>query len=269
MEENNQSDDRAVVAATLALCRKKGISCTAFSDNWVIRLRKGDRTHFIYAARFDHNSQASAAIAKDKVATYVLLRDADVLAIPHYLLATREQGSFDRDRVEAMLHEHGSVVVKPLLGSRGEHVARFSDVSDIIHFMDGIAEPSWTISPFVDIEHELRLVVFKGSIVFAYDKYEPVIRDGLKMFNLTQGAKARLVDSRTLPSSLHVMAARAMAALGLKLGAVDVAVTRNGQMQVIEINSGFSLQHFAGSSAEGRDRVLAFYESIIDDLFAS
>jgi glutathione synthase/RimK-type ligase-like ATP-grasp enzyme len=244
------------------------LAYAAYSDNWVIVLDYKTRRHIICGYAFGLNSDAASASANDKVATYCLLAASNLPAIPHYLLSTIVDTDINRPLLGTLMARYSDMVIKPLRGSRGELVARFTDVEAACAFAHTSGEREWTASPFIDIQTEMRFVVFNGEVRLVYEKINPVIKDNhLKLFNLSQGTGARLLPADETPPGLERLAVQAMAALSLRLGAVDIIRDSAGAYSVLEVNSHFSLDHFAETSADNRQRVLDFYVMLIGQHF--
>jgi glutathione synthase/RimK-type ligase-like ATP-grasp enzyme len=259
--------NRALIEAVKIAQQRLGITYKLFSQDWIIRLEKNNQTHFIYAYEFAVNSQASAAIATDKVATFELLKDGDVACVPHYLITTPVDTSIDASTLQTLFDTYGSLVVKPTLGSRGDLVRKFSSATEIIEYVGKSHTPSWSISPFVAIQREIRIVVFKNTICLAYEKYNPKVVKGLKMFNLNLGAAARQLPTDELGTEAGNLALRAMSVIGLQMGAVDIIVDGQNKAQVLEVNSKFSLEHYAAASSENRKSVVDCYLYILREIF--
>lgn len=265
---NYITENRAILEAVRRACDMHGIQCDTFSDDWLLRLRLGDRTQFIFAYNFGCNSQASDNIARDKVATYQLLADGAIPAVPHYLIKSVIDTQANEPLLDELFHSHASLVIKRLDGSRGEAIAKADSVPDAVRFIDSQNPSSWSASPCLDITREIRVVVFEDKIHLAYEKMGPKVINGLKMYNLNLGAHARTLLVQDIGPETQAMAIRAMQAIGLRMGAVDIIADSEGAMQVLEINSGFSLEHYAALQPENRKAVIAFYERVIDNLFS-
>jgi len=67
----------------------------------------------------------------------------------------------------------------------------------------------------------------------------------------------------------HGVALAAAAALNLRFGSVDVALTAGGRHRVMEVNAGVMLEHFARSGAERRARVVETYHDALARLVNS
>lgn len=260
--------NRALIEALQNAHLKSSIEFKLFSDDWLIKLDKDDQTRFIFGYAFDINSQASAVIAADKVACYLLLADGKLAAVPHYLLSTVVKPEIDRDYLETLFKANSSLVLKPTDGSRGDLVIKVGDPDELLkHTVMNTRIDSWTVSPHIEIKKEIRLVVLNGVVQLAYEKFDPPSINGLKMFNLNLGASVVGINIKNISEDVTALARDAIKSIGLTLGAVDVVFDADNAPSILEINSGFSLEHFALNSEANRAEVVAFYELVISQLF--
>jgi len=236
-----------------------GIRCRSFSSNWVHQLENGDRRAEIFGYKFGINGAAAAAIAGDKVATSDILNQAGVPAINHVLIHNR-QGSLQRYGSVA-----GEVVVKPLSGSGGWGVQKFASQRDAEEMIAESARFAWAVSPYRDIAREIRMIVLDGEILLAYEKTSPIVREGLKMFNLGAGARPLDIEPH---QTLSDMARQAMYALNLRLASIDVVELAGGEYQIMEINDGIMMEHYMRQSEDHRQRGKQVYTKIMKALVA-
>jgi len=262
------TDKRVLVEAARLAAVTAGARYDDFSDGWVGRLQKGDKTAFILGYYIDCNTQAASMIAIDKVATYLLLQDASVPAVPHYLIRSEAMSDFDIDYLRRLFAEHPELVLKPLKGNRGKLVALYIDADTAIATISSHYENAWAASPYVAVQCEIRVVVFDGAVMLAYEKTNPSLIDGLAIFNLEHGSIPQDISLADMPEEWCTLACAAMAAIGLKLGAVDIIIDDLGRVQVLEINSGFSLEHYAKSSAERRQLAIDVYLKVFNSMLA-
>lgn len=266
-KRSNISYNRTIVEAARLASKQYALTLRSYSEDWIIVLEKADKRHILCGYALGINNDAASSSANDKVATYCLLSAAGVASVPHHLLSTVIDAGISVGILSELLQQYADVVVKPLRGSRGELVARFQSVRDAQKFIGSSGEREWAASPFIDIQTEIRFVMYRGQIRLAYKKINPVIKQGVKLFNLSQGSEAEALPLQEVPKELSMLAERAMQALQLTLGAVDVVIDAAGTAQVLEINSHFSLDHFALSSVAAKQQVLDFYVMLLAELF--
>ncbi len=236
------------------------------SDGWLVCLSKDGSTRQIAGMNFDLNTQAAAAIARDKVATSSRLQSVSIAHVPHCLFRVDADGWSDHAMNELL--DQGDVVIKPLEGGDGKHVYRIRQAADTKNITHTTVE-SWATSPWQDISKELRIVVVNGECWLAYEKTKPVIVNGLKFFNLSLGAVAQHVDVQDISKSIRELAAGATGAIGLHIAAVDIVITEQGVAKVLEINSAFSLTRYAKTNTATYDEVAVFYDRLIASMFST
>lgn len=234
-----------------SVCDDLDIDCRSYSDDWVFELRKGEQVRHVIGYRFDLNLSAAASIASDKVATYQLLAAHDIPAIAHYLFRT---GS-------VIPNEAGSdIVVKPLAGNGGHDVRLFASAQEAAAYMSQSGIAAWAASPYVLVEREVRTIVLDGRLLLSYEKILSGPRRGLTLFNLGMGATAGDYE----PSDDMVrQAAAAAEALGLRLVAVDWVQAADGAWQILEVNDGFTTEHYARTSVRHAGQAHDMYRQII------
>lgn len=236
-----------------------GIDCRAFSDNWIYQLAQGATRAEIFGYKFGINGAAAAAIAADKVATSEVLNHAHIPAIEHVLIHNYQGNLKPYGMVP------GEVVAKPLSGSGGWGVQKFANQSEAERVIAQSSRFAWAISPYYKITREMRIIMLDGKILLAYEKIEPTIRDGLRMFNLGAGAKPLDIEPH---ETLASMVSGAMTALNLRLASVDVVETESGDYYIMEVNDGIMMEHYMRQSVEHRARGKAVYTKIIKALIS-
>lgn len=260
--------NRALIEALHNSCNKLSADYKSFSEDWIVKISKDNQDHFVFGYAFDVNTQASAAIASDKVACYELLANAELPVVTHYLLTTVVRPQIDISYIETLFELNSTLVLKPTNGSRGALITKVTGTDEILNILATNTHiDSWAVSPFIEIKKELRLVVFDGEVRLAYEKFDPPTVNGLKMFNLNLGASVTGLQVKNVDKAVVMLACNALKSIGLSLGAVDIVFDSNEKASVLEINSGFSLEHYAQTSDVSRAQVISFYELIIAQLF--
>lgn len=240
------------------ISRELGIRFQTFSDDWVLELERAGEVHRMIGYQFDLNNAASAHIAQDKVAAYQVMISRDIPAAAHFLLRTKA-GDVQWRTVEWA----DGVVVKPLLGTGGHGVKLFYSEEDAKREVNESGIDAWAASPLLDAGREVRLILLDDQLLLSYQK-QPVVRDGLKFFNLSQGATPAPYDPEP---KVRQLAQAAQQALGLRICAVDLLQLNNGEWIVLEINSGFMMENYARVSPENKQRTVDLYRQIVNRLF--
>ena len=254
--------DRLLPHIVREICAAHGIEFAAFSDDWVLRLHKGDVTKWIIGYTFDINTSGSAGVANDKVATYEALYAAGVPAVEHYLAITRTSPHLLESNI-AKIPSTSQVIANPVSGGGGRYVTMLPTIDAARKFLLDTADDEWSVSPYYDIACETRVILLDQTLLCCYQKSNPTIHDNLKMFNLGHGATATFMEPTT---RLLDLAKRAQQACNLRLSAVDIVTLKNGEDRVLEINTGFAMEHFSRQSKEYHDVTCKVYEKIIVEM---
>lgn len=246
---------RQMVDIIREICAKKEIEFTSLSNDWLLELKKGNKTKRVLGYKFSLNDSVSSSIAGDKVAAHLLLKKAGLPSVEHVLL--RPPVSIEQRQP---LQNWKGVVVKPLDGSGGHGVRLFDAADEAIGWIESTDYPAWAAAPFIDIAREIRLVLLDGEPLIVYEK-QAVVIGGLKMFNLGMGASSRDIKP---DDELVTLALSAQSTLGLRLSAADIIETAGGERMVLEVNSGFMMENYIRASEENRQRAARAYEKIVD-----
>lgn len=261
------TEHRALTEAIRVSVDRLGIKCTYFADGWLVKLQKNGKTRFVFGYCFDINAEAAGEVANDKTATYEVLDDSGITAVPHYLLSSVVSPVVSLSDLNNLFKKHESLVIKPNKGNKGDLVAKFDDAESAMEYIEANIQVSWSASKYLDIEREIRIVVLNGAVKLACEKVKPQMINGLKMYNLSLGATAKSLKVSDISKDVIELAERSMKAIGLNMGAVDIVLGHDGNPYVQEVNDGFSLERFALSSDEARREVVSFYELAIEELF--
>lgn len=259
--------ERVLPGVIHSVCAQHGIDFQAFSNDWVLRLEKTGSVRWVVGYKFDINLSAAGQLAQDKVATYMALAAAGVLAIEHYLVRSVPHDP-TQWHLDFPVLKNKAVVLKPLDGTGGRAVGRYESVTEALQTAQESDEPAWAITPHYDLQAEYRLIMLDGRLLLSLEKTQPVLHGKLKLFNLGYGAVAVDILDEALLHDLKAIAIRVMCTLSLRLAAVDIVRTSTGELRVLEVNDGISLEHYALQSVEYRDRAEMVYGSITVALFA-
>jgi glutathione synthase/RimK-type ligase-like ATP-grasp enzyme len=157
---------------------QNGIALTAMADDWIFVLERGAVRHIVVGYDLGLNPSTAHRVANDKAATCEVLTAAGVPALPHIaFLHPRfaEHLSFDGNwsrMLTAFEAWHRDVVVKPNEGTGGLSVRRVRTNFALEHAVHDILgfERSVAMSPFVEIDQEVRVFVLNGEALLAYEK---------------------------------------------------------------------------------------------------
>jgi glutathione synthase/RimK-type ligase-like ATP-grasp enzyme len=174
---------RIFVDALKKYCADHGIAIEVRSDGWLIVMQRGPQRHLAFGYDVGLNSAAAHQIANDKAATAELLRISGIPCIPHTLFFGPKLNAYipPSGSWQAMLrlvdqHPEG-IVVKPNEGTAGDAVFRVTTKPKLELAVNRIfaAYPSLAISPYVNIEDEVRVVLIDDLPAVVYGKRRPSV----------------------------------------------------------------------------------------------
>ncbi|MEL6444228.1 MAG: RimK-like protein [Bacteroidota bacterium] len=268
--------ERFLVAALREEAARRGIACTTFSADWIVRLSRGNRHATVMGYHFPLNSAPAAMLAGDKAAAAEAMAHADVPYVEHRLFLRPALASYvgSGGNWATMLtyaQEHdGHLVVKPNEGTGGQHVLRVQSASELEAAVHDLFahHRALALSPYLAIDREVRLIMLDGTCRLAYEKvradHDP---DNAEWrHNLGLGATPHLVDPP--PAALIDHAHTAMRALELRFASVDL-VEVSGTWRVLEVNAGVMMEAFARQSAANATRASAIYGAALDAVFSN
>lgn len=151
------------------------------------------------------------------------------------------------------------LVIKPHRGTSGQGVTRVDSLEAMVAALTclRVQYPALAASPWIDIEHEYRVIVLADQAQLIFEKVRRA-PGGDWRNNLKFGSMAVIEIDPNLCRTLIGMALGAAGALGLRFASVDLVVSRAG-LAVLEVNSGVCLERFSAFSGDHFSRAGAVY----------
>jgi glutathione synthase/RimK-type ligase-like ATP-grasp enzyme len=181
------NSQRIFVDVLRRYCAEREIAIDVKSDGWLIVMQRGTKRRCAFGYDIGLNSAVAHRIANDKAATAEVLQMAGIACVPHALFLSPEMNQYvsQPGSWEAMLrllqqYPQG-IVVKPNEGTTGEQVFMVSTKPGLELAASRIfsSQLSLAISPRVNIEDEVRVVLLDGDPVAVYSKNRPsIVGDG-------------------------------------------------------------------------------------------
>jgi hypothetical protein len=196
---------RIFVEAIKRYAARNGIAIDIKSDGWLIVMQRGDIRRCAFGYDIGLNSAVAHRIANDKAAAAEVLDTTGIACVPHTLFLSPEMNEYvsTPGSWEAMLdllkrHPQG-LVVKPNEGTTGESVFLVKDKPALELAVSRIfsSNLSLAISPRVDIEDEVRVVLLDGEALVVYGKNRPSITGDGKHSLLELALAATPVERRS------------------------------------------------------------------------
>jgi len=181
--------DREIVASVGRYATKHKLQLRSHSHDWILELERDGHVHHVFGYDLGLNASTTHRLCNDKAATYEVLSAHGIVAVPHHLFLHPRwldyvalDGNWSR-MLEAFAAFDNDVVVKDNEGTGGKEVLRATSVKELEQAVTTIfaTARSVAISPYVDIQVELRFVLLDGAPQLAYAKDRPVVvGDGTK-----------------------------------------------------------------------------------------
>ena len=261
------SDKRLFVDAIRTWCGQNGVKCEVRSQGWLIVMERGAKRRFAFGYDIGLNSAMAHRIANDKSATAEALAFSGIGCVPHQLFLSPKLGKHvlpdgSGDAMLGLLRKYDrGLVVKPNEGTSGRFVFKVTSEAALEHAAKEIftSHPSLAVSPFLEIEEEVRVILLDDVPLVVYRKQ----RASDWRHNLDFGAQPVLLVQGQARNHCIAIAIKAARAIGIRFASIDVV--RVGQdWQVLEINSGVMMETLGKHHPE---LVHAAYAAALDKVF--
>ena len=206
------NSQRIFVDVVKRYCAAHGIGIEIRSQGWLIIMEHGPRRHLAFGYDLGLNSAVAHRIANDKAATAEVLQTCGIPCIPHTLFLSPKMNEYipPQRSWEAMLallrQNPDGIVVKPNEGTSGDSVFKVSNEPDLELAVHRIFSSSLglSISPYVKIDNEVRVVLLDHDPVVVYSKNRSAITGDGKhsLLELALGATPVEKRSTVLPGML-------------------------------------------------------------------
>ncbi|UFZ02506.1 RimK-like protein [Bradyrhizobium ontarionense] len=172
---------RILIGAIKRYCAERAIALDIRADGWLFVLDHPAGRHLIFGYDLGLNSAVAHRLASDKAAAAELLALSGVPAVPHtFFIAPAFSGRAEPpwpsmfELLEA--HPRGGVV-KPNEGTSGRSVTRVATRDELKRAAGAIFDigVNVAVSPFVEIEDEVRVVQLDEAPLIVYRKQRPSV----------------------------------------------------------------------------------------------
>ena len=255
------------------ICDERNIKYTFLSKNWIVKLERDGKIAFIVGSRFSINSVTAASIAADKYATFEVLKSANIPIIEHKMVFNkRYRKGYNSDlnsRKEILDYINSmpnkKIVVKANEGSCGNDVYLCKNIHEVCRCLNKMFKhkESASICPFYDIDTEYRIICLDNEPKLIYGKRAC---DGMWKHNLSQGASVVEVEDEKLKNKLIEIAINAVKAIGIRFASVDIIKLKTGELLVIEVNSGVTINKYTDFVSNGRETAKEVYGEAIEKM---
>ncbi len=177
------NSQRIFVDAVKRYCSDHGIAVDIRSQGWLIVMRRELKTHFTLGYDVGLNSAMAHRIANDKSATAEVLAMSGIACIPHTLFLNPRlnahippRGSWEA-MVDLLDRSPRGIVIKPNEGTSGSDVFLATRRPALELAVNKIfaSHLSLAISPYVEIEDEVRVILIDDVPAVVYRKDRPAV----------------------------------------------------------------------------------------------
>lgn len=298
------------------ICKEENIEVEEMSYGYMLKLKKNNREHYIIGYRFELNNQVSAAIAKDKYATYEILKKNNIPVVEYKILFNEEarekycrKGSVEI-ATEYFYKNNEHIVIKPNTGHEGIGVYFCDKKEKIKSILNEVYKQnnSIVLCPYYNIKTEYRTIYLNGQCMITYGKNIPyLIGDGksnikelikkeqnleledirkenlkdvdfnyipkenekVEIFwkhNLSGGANPKILEEGELKTKIQNIVRQTAEAININFASIDVIETMQGELYLLEVNSGIFMKNFIEKHPEGKKIAKEIYSKAIKEI---
>ena len=166
------------------ICAENGITLDVLSYGWIRKLSKDGKVAYIIGNKFGLNDEVSFLIARDKYATFEILKKNNIPTIEHKMIfsPTLRSQYYDESFIkeaEMLASRHDEkIIIKANDSCEGKEVVycqSIKEVRDTIKEMFDNKKETLSAQPFVNIDYEYRCVYLDGNIEYIYKKRKPYV----------------------------------------------------------------------------------------------
>jgi glutathione synthase/RimK-type ligase-like ATP-grasp enzyme len=203
--------ERLLVSLLREIAAEGGYEFTSFSQDWILRLEKGNLVRHVFGYNFELNSATAQLLAGDKAAIADLLADRGVPHVEHRLFLHPELSGYvsaDGNWPAMLAYAERTgfpLVVKPNTGTGGEDVGRVDTAAALEKGVMALFQKHRAIclSPFLEIAQEYRILMLDDECQLAYSKRRPhILGDG-------QSTLLELIEQQLLAGAISQQQASA------------------------------------------------------------
>lgn len=272
--------ERMLVRILREICAEEGLGFRALAGGWILEVtaegKKGEDVGkarlLVHGNRFPNNSASVDAVCSDKSALSELLAVHGIPHVEHWYCPAPEEWRFSAadgtgiwPGIQKRFDQYHKLVVKDNAGTGGRWVYRVSSQRKLEEAVFGLflAGKAAALSPWYEIAHEYRAVWAGGRVQLLYEKIRPA---GQWKHNLGQGATAVPVTDPGTEKALEALTLTCARLLPLSFASVDL-VEVEGELRVLEINTGVMMEEFAAAAPDHYEKAKAIYRTAVLDYF--
>ena len=251
----------------------ENINYKIISDGFIIVLEKNNEIHYLNEFRFGLNSQIAATLCDDKYAMCEVLKYHNIPVIDYRLIwdAGIPKTNLEITKKVEYLKEYykknnNHIVLKPNNGYSGKLIFNIENEKDIESSLIELLKytNSIVVNPFYKIKNEHRVIILNGKCRLVYTKN---LNKNEWQFNLSKGSIATKIKDTKLKEKLINLAINTYNSINAKFISVDIIKDYNGNLKILEVNSGVCMEKYCLQHPEDYELVKEIYYDAIKELF--
>lgn len=286
------------------LCEEKNIHFNLVSKDWIMVLEKDNKSNYIIGNKFPLNNYCFAKICDDKYALYEVATLLNIPVAEHYIVFKNYD---KEEIIEYGKKYNFNLVVKNNLGTCGNNMFHTASQIELLEKLDLLLSKNYSVSlsPFYDIKSEYRSIVLHKNIELMYGKKKPIVIGDAKssiydlllkfnynyfskienderlnrvldldemyeynwQFNLSKGAMPYFINDSDKEEKIKTLVKEIVSKLDIGFASIDIIELTNGELLLLEINSGVMLDNFISIMPEGKEIAKKIYSHAIDEMF--
>lgn len=285
---------KQLVKIVKEICKEENIVFHSYSGDYIMQLEANKKSMYIFGNKFPNNNAAAEQICNDKAALSEVLNFYRIPHVPHEYFDSPQLKEYCPStgiwtRLQSLLQKHSALVCKVNRGTGGNGIYKVTNQRELEAAVIDIFKTSrsMSVSPYLDIKNEYRVVMVNNEMQYVFRKIRPyIIGDGISTVsqlvdrlpnknklaitieidendipkagekkelswkhNLGKGAIPELVLDDCLIKQISNIAIRCASALQLGFVSIDIVESDHG-LSVLEINSGVMVESFSAFSDE-------------------
>lgn len=308
---NDTIQKRQLAKIVEDICNRNKYNFESFSQDWFMKVTIPGiaKPCLIYGYRFPNNTSSASYICDDKSALSDVLTSLNIPNVEHKFFERADSENIDNNgtwkNIQNYFTQHKKIVCQTNNGSGGKNVFKCENPKEMEIAVNSIfsTHRGISISPYVDIKNEYRVIVEGNEAMVIYNKRRPyVVGDGkqtvgqliqLSKFNkdieisekldldkvlkngeeetiawkhnLGQGSLPELIKDKELIKKLATFAISSANKLDLHFASVDIVRDVEDNFMILEINSGVMMENFSSINKSFYEMSLHIYEKAIND----
>jgi carbamoylphosphate synthase large subunit len=266
------------IECLIKACKKLAINFEIIDEeSSSIRVDRLNRSYYFIQSSTPLNSSVDSKICKDKELSYILLKeDIRMPKSKGYIdpnLKKKFRGLVNIHKIEDIakdielnfLSTFSKVIIKPNSGKNGVNLAVCTNREEILKALQKIFNKksknydyAVLAQEVIQIEDEFRVVILKGRVELVYEKTS---HGKVRSIQIGKKNTASEIKDSNLLNKIQKFVSPILQKINIGFCGLDIAIDKNGNLNLIELNSQPSFDYFM--KYNGEDRIVGLYEKVL------